>query len=353
MNKYLLELHREQLEKAFYRISTIRLYDKRLDALRGAIGYLCNILQMVDFNIEDENELYSYRDAISLLQEWIGWIANQEHGTKPHAVISCIDIAAHEWLGDDSERFVFVATDGQFGIYADDPNVELVLEWIYNKFKVFVPYRLVHIQIPFHLDDDYLFNVVLYHELGHFIDRQLKVTAGMAGDIISDWTKNTKGYCIAENAKWENDLFRFNRQLSEIFADLFAAQYAGECIVEYLKFHGDDTFNTDSGSHPSPSLRVALIEDFRIQTVNNYLINTINSTLNGICGKTLSARPWQSGLIITNTQYTFAPAENVYQVFPAAWESYYHHRNNDESISESYQKVCRAAEAVIISSISK
>lgn len=231
--------------------------------------------------------------------------------------------------------------------------MELILEWIYNKFKVFVPYRLVHIQIPFHLDDDYLFNVVLYHELGHFIDRQLKVTAGMAGDIISDWTKNTKGYCIAENAKWENDLFRFNRQLSEIFADLFAAQYVGECIVEYLKFHGDDTFNTDSGSHPSPSLRVALIEDFRIQTVNNYLINTINSTLNGICGKTLSARPWQSGLIITNTQYIFAPAENVYQVFPAAWESYYHHRNNDESISESYQKVCRAAEAVIISSISK
>ena len=102
MNKYLLELHREQLEKAFYRISTIRLYDKRLDALRGAIGYLCNILQMVDFNIEDENELYSYRDAISLLQEWIGWIANQEHGTKPHAVIKCMDIAAHEWMGDDS-----------------------------------------------------------------------------------------------------------------------------------------------------------------------------------------------------------------------------------------------------------
>jgi len=351
MNLHLLELHREQLERAFDRISTTRLYERRLDALRGAIGYLCAILEKVDFRIEDVNELYSYRDAISLLQEWIGWIANQEHGTKPHAVINCMDIAAQEWMGDDSGRFVFVATDGPFGVYSDDPSVELILEWIYNKFKVYIPYRLVHIQIPFHLDDDYLFNVVLYHELGHFIDNQMKITNGMACDMLNDWIHKNPGYGIAEKAKWDNDLFRLNRHLKEMFADLFAAQYVGDCIVEYIKFQGDDSFNRDSGSHPSPSMRVALIEDLMRNVADNYLIKTINDATMAICGMGLSIRQGQNNKILTHGQYTFAPKENIYQVFPSAWATYFYHKNAGERTSDSYMKTCRAAEKVIIDSI--
>ena len=351
MNVKLLELHREQLRLAFYRIATIKLNDARLDYVRNTIGILSYEFEKIDFSLENTGELYLFRDCISLLQEWTGWIANQEQGTKPHAVINCMDIAASEWIGN-SAQFILVATDGEFGIYADDPSVELLLDWIYNRFKIDIPYKLVHIQIPFHLDDDYLFNICLYHELGHFIDDQLKVTEGMAVDIIASWSTRNPTAGISGKNVWELNTTIFQRHLKEIFADIFAAQYVGKKLIEYIDFMCEDVMSHVGSHHPAPRLRKEMIMDVLRNSADNEIIENMNSALYGQTGKRILLKEQTDGVILTAGDVIYSPIENIYQVFTATWDTYIHHTKNiGENAENSYQKTCRAAEMAINNSI--
>ena len=351
MNVKLLELHREQLRLAFYRISTIELSDARLDYVRNSIGILSYEFEKIDFSLENTGELYFFRDCISLLQEWTGWISNQEHGTKPHAVISCMNIAASEWIGN-SAQFIFVATDGEFGIYADDPSVELLLDWIYNRFKIYIPFKLVHIQIPFHLDDDYLFNICLYHELGHFLDDQLKVTEGMAVDIIESWCAKNPNAGISGKNVWEMDSAIFQRHLKEIFADIFAAQYVGKKLIEYIDFMCEDVMNHVGSHHPSPRFRKEMITEVLSRSSDNEIIESMNSALYCQTGKNISLRNQADGVILTAAGKIYSPIEDIYQVFTASWDTYMHHTMSiGENAANSYQKTCRAAETTIKNSI--
>lgn len=353
MNIKLLELHREQLNLAYYRISTIKLSDPRLDEVRNSIGALCSDMMMVDFELEEISELYEFRNAISLLQEWVGLIANQESGTKPHTVINCLYLAAEEWI-PEYWQFIFVATDGAFAIYADHPSTELILEWIYDKFGILIPYRLVHIQLPFHLDDDYIFNVCLYHELGHFIDDQLRVTDGMAEDIIQGWMNRFPSYAIAKNALWDNDIQLMQVQLREIFADVFAAQYVGKCIVDYLRFYYEERMNEYDRAHPSAKLRIAMIQDLINGSNGNEILNTLNGALVNICNKAMSRRYQQDSLILTTGNIIIMPIENIHFVFESAWSTYYHHSETlGDTVAESYMKTCRATENAINDSLTQ
>ena len=351
MNIKLLELHREQLCLAYYRISAIKLSDNRLNEVRNAIGTICSYMAKVDFELEKQSELYEYRNAISLLQEWVGLIANQEHGTKPHSFIHCLNIAAEEWIAD-YWQFIFVATDGVFGIYADHPSSELILQWLYDKFKVLINYRLVHIQIPYHLDDDYIFNICLYHELGHFIDDQLRITEGMAEDIARKWRRSNPSFAIARNAIWDKDIRLMQRQIQEIFADVFAAQYVGNSIIEYLTFFYEERMNEHESSHPCAKLRISMIQDLMRSANDNSIINELNNSLMTICSKTMSRRYAHEGLILTDGKCIFSPIETIHKVFELAWTTYYHHTLNvGDSTSESYMKTCRATENAIVDSM--
>ena len=73
MNLRLLEVHRDQFVLSYNGIAFIPLHDPRLNEVRNAIGRICSQLQYEDLELEDEPSLM--RDAISLLQEWSGWIA--------------------------------------------------------------------------------------------------------------------------------------------------------------------------------------------------------------------------------------------------------------------------------------
>jgi hypothetical protein len=346
MNLKLLELHREQLRLAFYRISTIHLSDSRLADVRNAIGVFINELQKVDFEIEKKNDLYYYRDSITLLQEWTGWIANQQRGTKPHAVIRCLDIAASEWL-DTSTEYIFVATDGDFCIFSDDPSVDLLLDWIYQQFKIFFAYRLVHIQIPFHLDDDYLFNVCLYHELGHFIDSQLKVTDNMAITLSEEWNKNNPNSGTTGRNCWEDNIIVFQRHMKEVFADVFAAQYVGKKIIEYILFRWEDVMNRATPFHPAPSFRIAMIEELLHDYKNNNIFDYMNDAITTISGNSLSKRDQIDGIILTANNITYLPT-NIYQVFTASWDTYLHHVETvGNNVADSYKLTCRSAEQTI------
>lgn len=346
MNLKLLELHREQLKLAFYRISTIPLSDVRLVELRRSIGDLINAFQYIDFAIEDKYDIYNYRDCIALLQEWTGWIANQQYGTKPHAVIKCLDIAASEWI-DDSSQYIFVATDGDFGIYSENPSVDLLFDWIYQRFNIYIAYRLVHIQIPFHLDDDYLFNVCLYHELGHFIDSQLKVTDGMALIICEEWYKKNPNSGTTGRNCWEDNTIVFQRHMKEIFADVFAAQYVGKKIIEYILFKGEDAMNRVTPFHPTPSFRIAMIEELLNDNKGNAILDYMNDAITTISGNSLSKRDQTEGVILTAGNLTFSPA-NIHQVFTASWDTYLHHVETvGNNVPDSYNMTCRSAEEAI------
>ncbi len=336
MNLRLLEVHRDQFVLSYNGIAFIPLHDPRLNEVRNAIGRICSQLQYEDLELEDEPSLM--RDAISLLQEWSGWIANQESGTKAHLFIDCISLATSEWLSD-WEQYVFVATDGDFAIWADPPNVDFILDWIWRRFHVQISYRLVHFQMPFHLKNDYLFNVALYHELGHFIDSQLMVTNNMAMSMTQQWLALNPNCGIRNKMSWDNNTYIFQNHLKELFADLFAVQYVDESLINYMEFKYGYTSTDESTTHPSSQFRIDMLRDFCQGAQDNPIINELSKALHAVANRKLTriTCPVQD-LLLTSCNF-----DSVYHIFLSAWYTFHHHTEVRKIPTNMiYPQVCEA-----------
>lgn len=316
MNLRLLEVHRDQLVLSYNGIAFIPLHDPRLNEVRNAIGRICSQLQYEDLELENEPVLM--RDAICLLQEWSGWIANQENGTKAHLFIDCISLATSEWLSD-WEQYVFVATDGDFAIWADSPDVDFILDWIWRRFHVQISYRLVHFQMPFHLKNDYLFNVVLYHELGHFIDSQLMVTNNLAMSMTQQWLSLNPNCGIRYKASWDSNTYIFQNHLKELFADLFAVHYVGESLIDYMEFKFGYISTDETTTHPSSQFRIDMLRDFLRGAKDNLIIKELCKALHVVADRDLVGMTCP----VHDLLFTSCHFDSVHQIFSSAWHTFY------------------------------
>ena len=249
----------------------------------------------------------------------------------PHEMIECLNIAAREWI-TNYDQYIIVMGDGPYAIQPNANQIAPFYNTIKQCFGVDFNHKLLHVNMPKHLFRDYLTNVVLYHELGHFIDVEYKITEAVAIQVCNLWANNQYR---SEIDSYFNCLYPLyiNRNsqriipistisyIREYIADLFASQYVKDNVINYLVYEQGDLANNQFPTHPSLTQRLQMICDF-ISGNSNVLLDLIQSVFQQITSQKLSIRYTD---LSPDDFYSLVPLElenesDIHSIFVLGWD---------------------------------
>lgn len=220
----------------------------------------------------------------------------------PYETVECLKLALRDWV-DDSDTYIIVTSliNSLYG-FSFDPSL-LNTARRYKNFKdnygVEFTSGLIQINIPVALSRDYLASVVNYHELGHFVDRTFAITPAITKEIFSNYKAGTNMSTIQglyqyfpflNNNQYPDDTKQsmLYYHFGEFFCDIFASQYAGKSLNQYLSYITSNNPNF-SMRHPATTIRTRVVDEF-IGNVPSPLVTVIKDAVRQITSKNLSIR---------------------------------------------------------------
>ena len=284
--------------------------------------------------------------AIEYFQTRVNCLSNNTATNAPYEVIESIKCAAKEWV-IDIDKYIILTRYGDYCFFHDSTE-ETVLLYIENDYGNKLDYKTVLLSIPQHYYRDYMNNVVLYHEIGHFVDTVNGISDIAVRLMIEKFSRNdeliemydlfpcligVKYNDICDtlgNIKNKSDEFLLKRHWMEYFADIFASSYVGSNITRYLSYvyYPDCSSSYSSSTHPSNEKRFKVVNDFT-GAKSNYVIKIIQEILNGKFGKQLAN---YSNTVAPNDLYKLLPTEltsdnDIHCLYATAWDVWYGDRS--------------------------
>lgn len=247
-----------------------------------------------------EDEIKEVRSYIKFIFNCLVFLRDSTLNSIPFEIVRCLNNAMEDWVDSDNYIIVTGLTKDlyDFSFFIDYSRNDVFYQSLKIKFNIEFNQKLVQINLPITLCKDYISTVPLYHELGHFIEKQFDVALYAIKHIVNNallGEPDIKIYfpAVYKQVIEEDGDFDTNYQqmlynhLMEYFCDLFASQYIGMTSNLYL----NSISGNDSGafSHPATPHRERMVSDF-IDGNNNLIINTFNEILNRLTGKTLMKR---------------------------------------------------------------
>lgn len=288
-----------------------------------------------DFDSFSQNDIRLRKDIIEFMFSSIEFLDHSILTTIPFEIVTCLEVALKEWLKSEFDDFIIVTSlKNRVTDFSFDPKLALsdtgkVIKALYD---TALSRKLIQINLPKYLANDYLSNVILYHELGHFVDVKFKISESLATNIVNE----IKGGGIEQSRKdsleasfpvlktYTPERFHevrtiLRNHLAEYFSDLFAAQYVGACGNFYLQYWAGG--NRTSNTHPSTDMRIEIVERF-LNGKETTVFKELQKATNAICGEELRIR---FGKISENEFYELLPAiltdENqLHYLFIMGWE---------------------------------
>src|SRR5690606_12858666 len=118
--------------------------------------------------------------------------------SMPFEVVGCLNEAMADWINKD-DFIIVTSLNNNIDAFSYDESLaleEFLYKSIDTQYGVVFKKRLVQINLPLILSRDYFSSVVLYHELGHFIDLHFGISQKLAFDLststLSSWTSFQK-----------------------------------------------------------------------------------------------------------------------------------------------------------------
>lgn len=293
MEQQLIELHFAQLEKAWKKIKTNSFHDKRL---QEHVAFLDQLYFRIKNDIKigiDSSEIEVYKQFINFAFINIEFIDSSSLNLIPYEIIKCLESVLKEWLPDFEKYIIVTALRQSIDSYSIDlATHESLYVAIHEKFEISFPCRLIQLNIPKFLSRDYLANVVLYHEIGHFIDSKYKISEAISLEILKsedfkDFTELLPALDFFGRANLDDIKKVLKSHIMEYFADIFAAQYIGDTSGHYLNYIAKD--HLFSGTHPSTEIRFNVVNDF-INKSDNVLIDKFQEAINIIADNEFKSR---------------------------------------------------------------
>ncbi|MBN2682917.1 MAG: hypothetical protein JXR58_10445 [Bacteroidales bacterium] len=298
MEIQLLNLHLSQLINAWSK-SKLNIYsdiDKK--EYHNNLNSLLHNLINEDFSKINPVEKKEIKSIIDFLFKSLEFLDNSTLNSTPFEIVQCLKAALKVWTDEDNYIIVTSLNNNLLSFSFDETLAfnEDIYHIIKNKYKIEFKKRLIQINLPQNLSKDYLANVVLYHELGHFIDLKYRISETLTHLILFNATKLEKRekldiikfFPYITEADFEGDIKKNSLMLSyhlgEYFSDIFAAQFIDDCSNHYLKYITENSTQF-SFSHPSTVNRIALVELFMNNKFDGFVINNLISATNHITGK--------------------------------------------------------------------
>lgn len=300
MSPELVKLHLSQLQKAIEKSKTNIYADNRKQNYHDNVLKLFTQLNALDFDTYSPSDLNVLKSIVDFCFVSVEFLDSSTLVNIPHEIVYCIEKALNEWVGTDP-YIIVTSLQNDLNGFSFNPLLSLnepYYDFIKTIFGIEFKNRLIQINLPKYLAQDYLANVVLYHELGHFVDLRFKITERLSLKLSLNDKERT--HC------------------GEYFSDIFASQYIGEASNSYLNYIAYD--KPDSYTHPSTNSRISMVCDF-LNGIDNPLLDELKNAVKIITGKELENRR----TVISDNDFTaFVPSvinseSELHSVFEIGW----------------------------------
>lgn len=339
MNPKYLELSRSQLMQAWNRSRFNHYSDKRKQQFHECLGLLYDELIKKDFASPEysKDDLLFFRKVLEFFKESLVLLDNNTISSVPHEIVECLNSAASQWLSDYDD-YIIVMVEGPYAIRPQVENYRLFYVTLRAKCNVEFKYILLRVSMPRQLARDYLTNVCLFHELGHFVDTKYKISETVIYSLFNYWISGKR----MDIEKWfiarvppflvSSDPGRpitytpasyTLHFLMEYFADLFGAQYVGENYLNHLEYLCDDV-NADDPQHPSYTKRKLMYDDYCKGPDSNVVLKLIFEKTLEVTKHGLAQRYVE---IDNNSMYSLVPTvlknqDEMLSIFKTGWDVY-------------------------------
>ncbi|MGN6179084.1 MAG: hypothetical protein ACTHNW_07875 [Mucilaginibacter sp.] len=286
----------------------------------------------------DDSLIFEKQEHLNFIFKSLEFLKDSTLNSIPFEVVSCLNLAMNDWINRD-EYIIVTSLNNNVGAYSYDPSLafeDLLYSSLKANYNIDFKKRLVQINVPLMLSKDYFSSVVLYHELGHFIDLYYRITQLIAFDLITNCKPDEwSAYQAFLPFKQDMGFFAYTQwHLAEYFCDIFASQYIGYTSNYYLQYITKNS-NSISATHPSTINRVKVVEDF-LSGKDNLIVNIIQKYIKQITGKELKKR---FADITEKDFYQFIPlaidsSEQLHGVFSYAWEIWSAGKDNFKSLAK-------------------
>lgn len=343
----LLELHFSQLYFAWSKSKLNRYSDSKKEEFHRNLGSLIQKVSELNFNEMIDDDLQLTKETLDFVFKSLEFLDKSTLNSFPLEIVECLNIALSDWLKDDQYIIVtslnnnLLSYSMEYSKQINDP----LLVYIFKNYNIKFNHSLIQINLPKILSKDYLANVVLYHELGHFVDLEYKISEAIAFKFCQIMTRHIPVNDIEENdlnsyfpyffdnsLSYENRMILIKNHLGEYFSDIFAAQYIGNCSNYYINYITSPYTDKLSGSHPSTDNRIRLVNSF-INNEHNYVLDILKeATLSIISGKEIKARYKK---ITSKDIYSLLPVKiyhknDLSSLLILGWEIWQRYNNNFE-----------------------
>lgn len=283
MDYKLLQLHLCRLDGQINKLRGNNYSNKKLNDYQTQLVILFEKLkdEIFDpsFSSTEKTKLPEIKQFLDFISTSVEFLEDSTLNLIPFETIFCLEQVLKEWT---SKEYMIV-TSLQHSTYFFSGYLSVdgdIYQLIEIKYEIVFPVQLIQISIPKSEVKDYLHNVVLYHELGHFIDKKYNISLKI---INSEFSKLSED----EQKKQLNDYIKLYNHYMEYFADIFAAQYIDNKTSKYLNYMGYGA--ADSNSHPATDKRISIVEDF-IGKKNNSIIDKLEDSTLHSTGNKLKVR---------------------------------------------------------------
>jgi len=269
MNYKIIELQILQLEESFSKSRSNIYSDKKKETHFKELFNIFNTIKNCNYFSFSETDIKLHFQILNYIFKGLEFLDNSTLNVIPYEIVSCLQIALEDWIKSDNFIIVTSLSNRNLDFSFESENVEIfnnINAEVSSRYDLKITNRLIKIVLPKALSRDYLSIVVLYHELGHFIDTEIH---------ISEKILYSKYGFKPAHLYTQSQLQEF-RHFMEYFADLFAAQYINNASSLFLGYIAHDSL--DSHTHPSTKSRISIVEDF-LNNTYNIKVDVINSAL--------------------------------------------------------------------------
>ncbi|HEY4193941.1 MAG TPA: hypothetical protein VGM63_00280 [Mucilaginibacter sp.] len=320
-----LELQIAQVERLIAN-SRKKFRNKKKEQIYNSLILLFKNIKASDYTSFNSQELSISKLALDIVFYGVEFLDYKNENEIPKRLIFCLNRVLDDWIATSTNEYFIVVsynkTPDQFFIRAYDEeqlrSIKLSLKYLFN---IEYTQSLIQISKPKFLFNDYLSSVPLYHELGHFIDKNYQITKSLSkepGFTGLDFTET---------------------HFSEFFADIFAAQYIGKSSTAPL----DELKKTSSTTHPSNAQRVEVVNTFIDGTGSTWSMKIVKE-LNRICeirtaGRKLEIRfeelKNEENPFISLTPQIIGSSKKLHSLFNLGWQ---HWLNLDSPVRKKYTR---------------
>lgn len=297
MENKLLQLNFSQLESAWKKSKNNLYSDSKKITYHESLGALFEKMKNENFLHLSEMETIERSRVIDFFFHSITFLDGSTVSQIPFEVIKCLEEALKEWV-DEHDNFIIVTSlVKEVNAFSFDTRLTFGDDFyiiIDRNYGIKFESRLIQINVPETLTRDYLANVALYHELGHFIDRKYRISEILTNTFIA--FNNVRGldkrlshyFPFLNDGNTQNYSRVLFSHFSEYFCDLFASQYIEKSLGTYLNYitKGNPYW---SPTHPVTSNRIMLVNKF-IDGESDALLSKILKTTSLASKKELKKR---------------------------------------------------------------